>query len=61
MQKGQYTYSFDAEGVEKIYRNEAILVVGAEWKINQAERKIDAGTTRVLFRVGFDSVYVQKS
>ena len=60
MEKEQYTYSFDAEGVQKIYRNEAIMVVGVEWKINRAERKIDAGATRVEIP-GFDSVFVQKS
>lgn len=60
MKEQSFTYSFDKEGVQKIYRNEACMIV-PEWKVNQAEGKIRIGATRVLISGGFDTLYVQKS
>lgn len=61
MEKGTYSYSFDREGVEKIYRNEAVMIVGMEWKITHAEKKIDAGATCISVSGGFDPLYVHRS
>ncbi len=60
MKEQSFTYSFDKEGIEKIYRNEACMIV-PEWKVNQAEGKICVGATLVSIKGGFDMLYVQKS
>ena len=59
MKEQNFTYSFDKEGVQKIYRNEACMIA-PEWKVNQAEAKVRMGATRVLIDGGFDALYVQK-